>query len=52
MSISKIGNLNGAGNKGKPKQKFMWLTELNEIKIMDKAKVKRWHPDWVLYEQK
>lgn len=30
----------------KPKQKFKWITPTGEIKIMDKSKVKRWHPDW------
>lgn len=35
----------------KPKQKFNWLTPTGEIKTMNKAKAKQWHPDWKLIEQ-
>ena len=31
----------------KPKPKYKWMTSSGEIKIMDKAKAKRWHPDWI-----
>ena len=32
----------------KPKTKYKWLTPTGEIKIMDKSKAKRWHPDWTI----
>ena len=30
---------------------YKWLTEDNEIKIMTKGNVKKWHPNWKLIEQ-
>lgn len=42
------------GNKGKlkgiSKLKFNWLIPTGEIRIMDKANAKRFHPDWKLIE--
>ena len=35
----------------KPKQKYKWLTPTGEIKTMNKAQAKQWHPDWKLIEQ-
>lgn len=35
----------------KQTQKFNWLTPTGEIKTMNKAKAKQWHPDWKLIEQ-
>ena len=35
-------------NKGKPKPLFKYQTLSGEIKIMDKANAKRYHPDWIL----
>lgn len=35
----------------KQKQKYKWLTLTGEIKTMNKAQAKQWHPDWKLIEQ-
>ena len=35
----------------KPTQKFHWLTPTGEIKTMNNAQAKQWHPDWKLIEQ-
>ena len=35
----------------KSKQKYKWLTPTGEIKTMNKAQAKQWHPDWKLIEQ-
>lgn len=34
--------------KGRPKKKYYWRTPDGEIKIMDKSKINRYHPDWTL----
>ena len=41
-----------SGFKGKMTPKYEWLTPSGEIKIMCISKVHRWHPDWVMVEQK
>ena len=30
---------------------YKWLTENNEIKIMTKGNVSKWHPNWKLVEK-
>lgn len=37
--------------RGKPKQKFKWITPTGEIKEMNKSNVIQYHPDWVMVEQ-
>ena len=49
MSESHKGKI--MSTRGKPKQKFKWLTPTGEIKEMNKSNVIQYHPDWVLYEQ-
>ena len=38
-------------NKGIKPEKFNYLTENGDIKIMNKATANRWHPDWKLIEE-
>lgn len=39
------------GKKRGPYQKYLWITPIGEIVMMDKRNAKVHHPDWVLYEQ-
>ena len=38
-------------NIGHSKPYYKWLTENNEIKIMTKGNVSKWHPNWKLVEK-
>ena len=38
-------------NIGHQKPYYKWLTENNEIKIMTKGNVSKWHPNWKLVEK-
>lgn len=42
----------GLRSKGKPLVKYQWLTPSGEIKIMSVSNATRWHPDWLLLEEK